>query len=636
MLGMVESECVELLDLLGISRSSLRKHLSQVQEKFSLDGLEVELLFFLTLNQLAGDALFPMLESLEELSIQINRQKLSDENRILLGQSRLITEYLIIENSQSRLRVAPEIMSFLCDSAGNLERALGHYLRPLDLTRPYSFWNSEQIKKLKKVISVQGQFCLITSHDFFQDQLEVNALLLSENRNGYALDFAKIEQSNEEIQCVLKRVRNSSILSRSLIILEVEDSADFGKVKEAVEVLSEGYFVLFQRQPNEMLSDRLPPRFIELFCEPRPQGLWKKELDFRQITLDPSILVRLESLFPLSFSKLVRVLDEVLLTESSSVEKVANEPFKFEDFARACRKQSSRQLEQYAKRVIPKYQWDDLILPPLTKVRLSEVYQHVLNRSQVEEDWKFSKRHNRGHGVTIVFEGASGTGKTMAAEVLAGELGLDLYQVDLSNITSKYVGETQKNLSKIFQAAKEVSGILFFDEGEALFSKRSETQSSQDRYANLETNYLLQELESFDGIVIISTNLAHNIDAAFLRRITFQIGFSQPDEITRAEIWKSQFKDGLSVSEDVDFDFLGSLPVTGGVIKNIARQAASWASIHSRELTMKDILWGIRREFNKLGMNIDRDFFGDQYWRQVSPEWEAQFARRRQKELRPH
>jgi AAA+ superfamily predicted ATPase len=343
---------------------------------------------------------------------------------------------------------------------------------------------------------------------------------------------------------------------------------------------------------------------------------WKHESQQLGLALCDETVGRLESIFPLGQLATRRVLQECCYSPVDKRDFVA--------IAAICRKYSSHALEEYAKRITPRYSWDDIILPAVTKRKLHEVYDFVSSQSRVEEDWKFRKRHSRGHGVTVLLKGQSGTGKTMAAEVLARELGMDLYQVDLASVSSKYIGETQKNLSKIFAAARSSAGILFFDEGEMLFSKRSSGESSHDKYANLEVNFLLQEIEAYDGVVVISTNHSHMIDSAFLRRIMFDIEFPRPAESTRRTIWMKHLGGGIALHEDVNLDFLASLPLAGGTIHNIVKRAAAVASMQKgseRHVRMRDILHGIRREYQKADIAIDRDVFGV-YWRYASSEWE--------------
>jgi len=284
------------------------------------------------------------------------------------------------------------------------------------------------------------------------------------------------------------------------------------------------------------------------------------------------------------------------------------------DLYEGCRTQSNQKLTTLAKRIKPKYIWEDIILPEEKTEQLREVTNYIKNKSVVYHDWGFDNKLSLGKGLNILFSGPSGTGKTMAAEVIASELSLDLYKIDLSMIVSKYIGETEKNLNKIFKEAEESNAILFFDEADALFGKRSEVRDSHDRYANIEISYLLQKMEENEGIVILASNLCRNIDDAFLRRMHSTIEFPFPEEEYRYKIWKSMFPEDAPLSEDVDFEFLaGRFRLAGGNIKNIVVNAAFLAAENSGAITMEDVIKAAKREFQKIGKICSESEFGKYY-----------------------
>src|SRR6185312_5093877 len=212
-----------------------------------------------------------------------------------------------------------------------------------------------------------------------------------------------------------------------------------------------------------------------------------------------------------------------------------------DDLWNVCRSLSRPKLEDLAQRIVPCATWDDLILPELQKQTLRQLAAQVRHRMRVYETWGFAAKGRRGLGVSALFTGLSGTGKTMAAEVLARELRLDLYRIDLSAVVSKYIGETEKNLKVVFDAAEEGGVVLLFDEADALFGKRSEVRDSHDRYANIEVSYLLQRMEAYRGLAILTTNMRDALDSAFLRRLRFVVSFPFPDADGRAEIWRRVF-----------------------------------------------------------------------------------------------
>ena len=230
---------------------------------------------------------------------------------------------------------------------------------------------------------------------------------------------------------------------------------------------------------------------------------------------------------------------------------------------------------------------------------LREITAHVAHRTTVYETWGFAAASSRGLGIGALFAGASGTGKTMAAEVLARALRLDLYRIDLSGVVSKYIGETEKNLRRVFDAAEEGGAILFFDEADALFGKRSEIKDSHDRYANIEINYLLQRMESYRGVAVLATNMKSALDPAFLRRIRFVVNFPFPDSTQRAEIWRRVFPPATP-TEALDVDMLARLTVPGGSIRNIALNAAFLAASSGEPVRMRHLHRAARVEYAKL------------------------------------
>ena len=264
-----------------------------------------------------------------------------------------------------------------------------------------------------------------------------------------------------------------------------------------------------------------------------------------------------------------------------------------------CRIQARPRLDELAQRIEPAADWEDLVLPPLHKQLLHEVVAHVRQRNTVYGSWGFGGKSARGLGITALFAGASGTGKTLAAEVLASVLRLDLYRIDLSSVISKYIGETEKNLRQVFDAAQESGVILLFDEADALFGKRSEVKDSRDRYANIEVSYLLQSMEAYPGLAILTTNLKSSIDTAFLRRIRFVVQFSFPDTIQRAEIWRRVFPTSTPTQE-LDPMKLAKLNVAGGNIRNIALNAAFLAADAGESVQMKHLLRAAQSEYSKL------------------------------------
>jgi len=264
-----------------------------------------------------------------------------------------------------------------------------------------------------------------------------------------------------------------------------------------------------------------------------------------------------------------------------------------------CRTQPRPRFNNLARHIQATAYWDDLVLPQPQKKTLRELVANVRQQARVYEDWGFAERSPRGLGITVLFHGPSGTGKTMAAEVLANELQLDLYHIDLSTVVSKYIGETEKNLRQVFDAAEQGGLILLFDEADALFGKRSEVKDSHDRYANIEVSYLLQRMEAYRGLAILTTNNKSALDPAFMRRIRFVIQFPFPDLNQRTEIWKRIFPQQTPV-KDLDERKLARLNVAGGNIRNIALNAAFLAADQHRPVTMGEIRNAAQTEYIKI------------------------------------
>jgi broad-specificity NMP kinase len=281
---------------------------------------------------------------------------------------------------------------------------------------------------------------------------------------------------------------------------------------------------------------------------------------------------------------------------------------------RASRARASGQMEGLAERIEPKATWTDLVVTTVEKEQLQDLARRVRYRDTVIDDWGFDRKLGHGKGVNALFAGPPGTGKTMAAEVLANELGIPLYRVDCSSVVSKYIGETEKNLECIFKAAQASDALVFFDEADSLFGKRTQVTDAHDRYANIETSYLLQRIERHEGIVVLATNLFSNIDSAFIRRVTQLIHFRQPDEASRGRIWKSIWPDPLPLSAEVRENLpliARRFDVNGGAIKNAALTAAYLAADVGAEgadpvVQMEHVVAALAQEYRKLGRTAEK------------------------------
>lgn len=285
-------------------------------------------------------------------------------------------------------------------------------------------------------------------------------------------------------------------------------------------------------------------------------------------------------------------------------------PVTISDIHQGARAQNAAGLERLAHRVEPSATWDDLVLPADVRAQLHELCGRVRHRERVLDEWGMGSP-TRGRGITALFAGESGTGKTMSAEVIARDLGLDLYVIDLSTVVDKYIGETEKNLDRIFAEADRVNGVLLFDEADALFGKRSEVQDARDRYANVEVAYLLQRMERFDGLAVLTSNLRANLDEAFTRRLDAIVDFPMPEEEDRLRLWDKHLRPGVPRDDDIDLAFLAkAFRLSGGSIRNIALGAALLAAAAGGPVGMAELVRATEREYRKLGRLCLPDEFG--------------------------
>jgi SpoVK/Ycf46/Vps4 family AAA+-type ATPase len=347
---------------------------------------------------------------------------------------------------------------------------------------------------------------------------------------------------------------------------------------------------------------------------------WKAELERRAVAVEPEALHLLASRFRLSSGQIKNAAAAGLInsqwtqaagvtiptpgrpTDSANTDRTAVAAPTLDDFCGAARAQCGHDLGRLTAKVQPHYSWDDIILPPDQMAHLREICAQAEYRNVVYGEWGFDRKLSLGKGLNMLFVGPPGTGKTMAAEVIAHELQLDLYRIDLSQVVSKYIGESEKNLDRIFTAAENSNAILFFDEADALFGKRSEVRDSHDRYANIEISYLLQKMEEYQGISILATNLRQNLDDAFMRRVQAVVEFPFPDAEYRQRIWSSVFPREAPLGEDVDFKLLAQeVQLAGGNIKNMALAAAFYAAGDRGSICMEHLIQAAHREHQKIG-----------------------------------
>jgi len=331
--------------------------------------------------------------------------------------------------------------------------------------------------------------------------------------------------------------------------------------------------------------------------------LWRRALQSRGLAAGPSAVSEVGTRFVLSAAQIDQAAADAQPDPGAARKPRA--PLDYPALCAAARRQSGAELSAVAQRLAPQAGFDALVAVAEVHDQLREICARVATREAVRRDWSGGSVHGRAQGVTALFVGPSGTGKTLSAEALACELGLDLYRIDLAGIVSKYIGETEKNLDRVFTAAEHANAVLFFDEADALFGKRSEVKDAHDRYANIEVAYLLQKMEQFDGLAILATNLKQNLDEAFARRLTFTVNFPFPEEAERRRLWEQLWPPRAPRHCDVDLAwFAREFRLSGGHIRNTVWAAAHLAAVDGQVVTRAHLLHATRREFQKLGKNL--------------------------------
>ena len=333
--------------------------------------------------------------------------------------------------------------------------------------------------------------------------------------------------------------------------------------------------------------------------------LWSEELSARDVRPDGITVEELAASFRFTALQISRAVSRARDAHRFLLGAGDSGVLPLQTLLDGCRAESNRKLADLAIRVPTRFGWSDIVLPSDSLRQLYEIEAHVRHAEVVYDEWGFENQILAGRGLNVLFSGPSGTGKTMAASILAGELKLELFKIDLSTVVSKYIGETEKNLSRIFQEAETSNAVLFFDEADALFGKRSEVKDAHDRNANIEVGYLLQKMEEYGGISILATNLRENIDEAFLRRLHSIVEFPFPGPPERERIWRIAFPAHAPREEDIDYKFLADrVKLSGGGIKNVVLNAAFMAAREQKHIAMRHLVNSARREYQKDGRNL--------------------------------
>jgi ATP-dependent 26S proteasome regulatory subunit len=453
--------------------------------------------------------------------------------------------------------------------------------------------------------------------DPISKQLIAHHVSVGLNRMLCRLPVEVFPSANQDLETFIRLWQRENQFLPLAFYLDAEeaDAAATGRSGVLTRFLSriDGFCFLAVREavprtgPEQMMVDAGKPAASE------QQDAWAEELG----PAAPEHPAFLAAQFNLNLPNLRKLAGLAREEAESAPESVA------ETIWDICRETERPRLDALAQRLEPKMTWDDLVLPRTEMKLLREIAAQVRQRNKVYGDWGFSHKMNRGFGISALFAGDSGCGKTMAAEVIANELRLDLYRIDLSAVVNKYIGETEKNLRRLFDAAEEGGSILFFDEADALFGKRSEIKDSHDRYANIEINYLLQRLESYRGLAILATNMKSALDAAFLRRLRFVVNFSFPSMADRDRLWKKAFLQEQVARnlpgpplEALNYERLARFNLPGGNIHNVALNACFTAAELRSKVTMPIVLEAARAELMKLDRPVNETEFR---WAEAEP-----------------
>jgi hypothetical protein len=513
--------------------------------------------------------------------------------------------------TSSPLRADDRIVSYL-KGLNYLDERITPLLAPLTELEPDTSLPPSQEQAAKAVVwrirraagTSQPAVVQLLGPDSLSKQLVARQAAIWLELNLYRLPAELLPTSNEELEILARIWQRESRLLPLALFIDTDDSdkatASEPTTQQGISRLrrflarSNGLFFLDSREVQPNLGD---PALAVDVSRPTPaeqQQAWTAALGGHQ---DANVS-DLASQFNLDLATIQKVAGTVTAGNDDSDESASQELWS------ACLAATRPRLDTLAQRLDPKATWDDIVLPAEQTELLHEVAHQVRHRSKVYDEWGFRTVMNRGLGISALFAGDSGTGKTMAAEVIANALHLNLYRIDLSAVVNKYIGETEKNLRRLFDAAEDGGAILLFDEADALFGKRSEVKDSHDRYANIEINYLLQRLEAYSGLAILATNMKSALDHAFLRRLRFIVRFPFPGAKERSLIWEKAFP-AQTPAQDLDFNHLARLNITGGSIHNIAVNAAFLAAQSGTPITMPLLLASARTELRKLERPIN-------------------------------
>jgi hypothetical protein len=499
-------------------------------------------------------------------------------------------------------KLADPLAAFLLGLEAPLDPPSGGRLRrqPIPTTHP---GREETVEELRRLLGTESRLPLVVAGADADAMVALAAerpLLLCDVRELSKADV----MADAALCCALE---GRQLCGSGLERLEPAERALL------LKLIDEHHERLILLAPTRAAAPTLGDRTVLLVEVPMPH-LGEREQAWSTLT-DATDTSDVAAKFRLSLAQIAEAAEVATITAHTRG-AATPEPA---DLDLGARHASSSRLGELASQLTPRYRWTDLVLPDRQRETLASISAYLRHRDHVLTEWGYEKTVARTQGLKVLFAGESGTGKTMAAEVLGGELGLELFRVDLATIVSKYIGETEKNLDRIFEAATGSNAILFFDEADALFGKRSDVSDAHDRYANIEVAYLLQKMEGYPGAVILATNFRQNIDDAFVRRLDFVIDFPFPEPDDRKLIWRLLLPDEAPLSDDVDLDFLSvQFKLSGGAIRNCSMSAAFQAADEGTSITMRHLVRAVAQEFGKQGrLTLQTDF--EQFHQVIGP-----------------
>jgi len=592
----------------------INSSLDSLQNHFGLSNFELDILLLCAgceLNSAIGQICAEIRGNalLNSPSLMLALAALPDSNlnvvspdRPLLGWQ-LITLDSHVTLTQASLKLDPRILCYLLGEQP-IDPALQGIVR--------SGFNSQRMVLADSHNAIVEEILSSwINHDRRLD-LPVWQLCGSDIQTLYQIAGAIAEQANFDLQVLsvqslpseireLDRLQllweRESLLGERILLIDAYDfssdnPARYQALKHCIESIKTPLIIgsqdRYSSQRRTLITYPIPPLTYD-----ERKHLWQQHLGDLAPQLNGQ-LERLAGQFYVNVNTIQAATQQILHSAPTEPDRLSQALWNI------CRLQARPRLEEVAQYIHPKASWEDLVLPEGLQSMLQEMAAHLRQRVKVQEEWGFRAKNSRGLGLSALFAGGSGTGKTMAAEVLGYELELDIFRIDISAVTSKYIGETEKNLQQIFDAAEVGGTILLFDEADALFGKRTEVKDSRDRYANIEVSYLLQRMEAYQGLAILTTNLKDSIDQAFLRRIPFVLNFPFPNKEARAEIWRRVFPQ-KTPTDGLNYERLAQLNVTGGNIRSIALNAAVLAADADEPVRMEHIFSATQTEYIKLG-----------------------------------